>query len=251
MRKVLRWLCVAIWVGLAAGPIHGTEDDRDREAPTDRRSDAVEPAERAAVENTAERVVYVPPARGAPRARTGGGTRGPGALPRLEVLAPDHVGRTTREAPTLAWFVSGRASVPLELTLLRDGASEPELEVRLANQVETGIGEASLSRWDVELEPGVVYQWSVALVVDPGRRDRDVVASGAIERVAEPAAVATARASGAPAYAALAREGIWYDALSELGSAIAAGDPGLRAERARLLDQVGLPDAAEFERTAR
>ena len=49
-------------------------------------------------------VVYHPPLRGAPAGRIGGASRGgaPGvALPALEVLAPDHVGLTAREQPTL------------------------------------------------------------------------------------------------------------------------------------------------------
>ncbi len=249
MRRWSRWLCIATLLGVAAGPVARAQDESREPPPDERGGDAREQTERQAPVAT-ETVVYVPPPRGAPRARTGGGTRAPTELPRLEVLAPEHVGRTARASPTLSWYVSEPAPVPLELTLLREGANEPELEVTLASEAQAGIGEAPLSRWDVELEPGVVYQWSVALVADPARRDRDVVATGAIERVVASPAVAAALASGADGYRVLAREGIWYDALAELGRAIVAGDASLHAQRADLLDQVGLSESAAFERRA-
>jgi hypothetical protein len=195
--------------------------------------------------------IYIPPARGSTRTRTGGGTRSISSLPRLVALVPDHVALTARPAPALSWFVPRAADAPLVLTLLRDDAVEPELEVTLATHVEAGIAEASLARWNVELDPGVVYKWSVALVADPEERERDVVASGAIERVPEPAGLAAERRAGRDGYRALAAHGLWYDALAELGGAIASGDEGLRDTRAALLDEVGLTSAADFERAAR
>jgi hypothetical protein len=47
----------------------------------------------------------------------------------------------------------------------------------------------------------------------------------------------------------LAEEGIWYDALAGLSDRIDAApkDLSLRKQRAALLDQVGLNEAAEFD----
>lgn len=219
----------------------GAADGDDRTAPK-------APADAKVETKTRSRVIYVPPPRGAPATRTGAGTRGNVSLPRLEVLAPDHVGLTTRPHPTLSWFSAGPAAVPLELTLMRDGAIDPVLEVIVAPQVDAGITEVSLAHWDVALEEGVAYQWFVALVPDPGRPERANAASGAIQRVAETPALASALAGDAPAYAALAQNGIWYDALGDLASRIAAGDESLRIERAGLLEQVGLDSAAAFDR---
>ena len=245
MRRLLAWLCVA---ALACGAIGAGGEERADPAREQRSSKEESGADRR--EERGTQTVYIPPARGSTRTRTGGATRGRTPLPRLAVLAPDHVALTARAAPTLAWYVDGAARLPLVLTLLRDGATAPELEVTLAEAVEEGIAQAELSRWNVALEPGVVYQWSVALVADPARWDESVVASGGIERVSEPAETAPRRA-GESRHRALARDGLWYDAIAELGESIAAGDASLRAERAVLLEQVGLDEAAAFDRAAR
>jgi hypothetical protein len=186
----------------------------------------------------------VPPSRGSTRTRTGGGTRSLTALPKLDVLAPDHVGLTTRAAPKLAFFSAGRADASLVLTLLRDDAIDPDLEVTLADVVEPGITEIDLARYEVSLVPGLVYTWSVSLVDDPALYDASVVAGGAVERVAEVEGLPSA---GMSRYRALAGAGIWYDALAELNRGVAAGDAAMRVERAALLEDVGLSSAAAWE----
>ncbi len=51
---------------------------------------------------SAQDPLYKPPIRGAPATRVGGGTRGPGdKRPSVRVLAPNHVGFTTRAQPEL------------------------------------------------------------------------------------------------------------------------------------------------------
>ncbi len=54
---------------------------------------------------------------------------------------------------------------------------------------------------------------------------------------------------GAPQ--AYAEAGIWYDAIDVLSAQIGdqPSDSGLREQRAALLDQVGLPGAAQYERS--
>jgi hypothetical protein len=51
-------------------------------------------------------VFYVPPEIGFPARRMGGGTRGMGRLASLQILAPDHLGDTTSEQPTLYWYLA-------------------------------------------------------------------------------------------------------------------------------------------------
>ena len=94
----------------------------------------------------------------------------------------------------------------------------------------------------VALQPGVVHRWSVSLIRDAEHRAGDVVASGAIERVT--AAVEAASTD------ALAQAGLFYDALAAASDEVAAhpGDPQRRARRGALLEQVGLEQAAAFDR---
>lgn len=200
---------------------------------------------------------YSPPMRGSTDSgRVGGGTRGAadGAPVTVEVLAPNHAGLTVSPQPTLYWFVSRRIESEAELTIIDDRSADPLLELKLAPPIEPGIHALSLAEHGVKLETGVPYQWFVAVVVDPSQRSYDVIAGGEIERVAEPSDLAgriqSVGAQGAPQ--AYAEAGIWYDALDGLSTQIGSrpDDAALREQRAALLDQVGLPGAAGYERSS-
>jgi hypothetical protein len=194
--------------------------------------------------------VYKPPLRGAPGGRIGGGTRGAGGeLFVLSVLAPDHSALTTSAQPALYWFASRPSTGPVEVTVVDPRATEPLLEVRLEAPVPAGIHGLRLADHRVRLEPGVAYRWYVAVVQDQGRRSRDLLAGGAIERVEPPADLAAriAQAGREQAPALYAEAGVWYDALRAINELIdaAPGDAGLRAQRAAMLAQVGLPRVEE------
>ena len=92
----------------------------------------------------------------------------------------------------------------------------------------------------------------IAWVPDPANRSQDVIASGSIQRIAPDAKLtaALAEAKGLDKAAAYAEGGIWYDALEALTNEIDAApkDKDLRAQRAALLEQAGLKDAAAGER---
>lgn len=201
--------------------------------------------------------VYVPPSRGAVGVRTGGGTRGGTDAPRIEALAPDHIGWTTRAKPVLAWYLSRDTDVPVVVSVIADGAIEPLLEAPLLGPQRAGIHLVDLAAFGAALgaglEEGATYAWSVAVVLDAGARDADVVAGGAVARVEAAPELSAALAQPGPSYRALARHGIWYDAIADLSAAIAAApeDAALRAERADLLEQVGLGEAAAFDREGR
>jgi hypothetical protein len=199
---------------------------------------------------------YSPPMRGsASSGRVGGGTRGTGdgSSVTLEVLVPDHAGLTVSAQPTLYWFVSQRIASNAELTIVDDTSVDPLLELKLTPPIEAGIHALSLAEHGVQLKTGVPYQWFVAVVVDPDQRSYDVIAGGEIKRVAQQDDLAnrvrSAGTQGAPQ--AYAEAGIWYDALDGLSAQIddRPNDAGLRQQRAALLDQVGVPGAAEYERS--
>ena len=199
---------------------------------------------------------YQPPMRGsASSGRVGGGTRGTADGPSvtLEVLVPDHTGLTVSAQPTLYWFVSQRIETDAELTIVDDTSVDPLLELKLTPPIEPGIHALSLQEHGVQLEPNVPYQWFVAVVVDPSQRSFDVIAGGEIERVAQTSELASQLRSVATQETpqAYAEAGIWYDALDGLSTQIgnSPNDAGLRQQRAALLDQVGLPGAAAYERS--
>src|SRR5438477_12341530 len=67
-------------------------------------------------------VKFRPATTGAPSVRVTGGSRGTGDTTiTLDVLAPDEIGVTTQEQPSLFWFQSKPADAKFELTLLQIG----------------------------------------------------------------------------------------------------------------------------------
>ncbi len=197
---------------------------------------------------------YTPPksAAGGARIDGDGGSRGTGPkLPSLYVLAPNHTALTTREQPSLFWFQTGSSNTRFELTLTEPKNPKPLLRVG-TEKADAGIHRASLAKQKVTLKAGVPYKWTVAWVPDPANRSMDVIASGTIQRI-EPDAKLTsalADAKGLDKAAAYAQSGIWYDALEVVSNEIdsAPKDKSLHAQRAALLDQAGLKDAAAAER---
>lgn len=195
--------------------------------------------------------VYKPPNRGAPVVRVSGGTRGKGDnLPSIYVLTPEHMGLTSKAQPVLFWYVSQPLPVRFDFVLISEGGNEPLVETRLKDVESAGIHRISLGDYNVTLEPGVSYQWSVALESDTEARSGDVFASGEIERIDPPAGIKKRFeiVSGEELVTQYASTGLWYDALQELSEQIEA-DPGntrLQQVRAALLRQVGLDEVAAY-----
>jgi len=197
--------------------------------------------------------VYKPPLRGSPGGRVGGGTRGASleAPVSLSVLVPDHVGLTLQSQPRLYWFISRPPPQPIEFTITEKDAVKPVLEVRLKPLEKAGIQCIRLADHGVQLRQNVLYKWFVAVITDPDRRSRDILSGGMIEVVSASPDL-SARLNQAPKAKqpfVLAEEGLWYDALAGVSERIDAApkDLSLRKQRAALLDQVGLNEAAEFD----
>ncbi|NOS82353.1 MAG: DUF928 domain-containing protein [Nitrospira sp.] len=200
-------------------------------------------------------LLYQPPrGLGAPSAgrRVGGGTRGTNkSVPILSVLAPGHTGLTVREQPDLYWFASDVVTNPVELTLTLEKGDTPLLEKRLPVPMKAGIQKVSLSDYGVKLVPGERYNWSIALVLDPKRRSKDIIAVGSIERV-ERAGMNPTTLAAAPtsdSFYQFASDGLWYDAMMAISEMIekAPADLALRKHRADLLDQVDLLEVGSFD----
>lgn len=201
--------------------------------------------------NAAPRVKFHPPTTAATAVRVTGGSRGVGdATMTLDVLAPNEVGVTTFEQPSLFWFQSKPADARFELTLLQENKVKPIVQFTVERSTKAGIQRLKLSDRSVKLAPGVEYQWVVALITDPDNRSSDLVASGVIKRIEPSAALKEKIAKATPASlpGLYAEEGVWYDALSVLSDQIEAqpGNKELRETRADLLRQVGLKAAADY-----
>jgi len=199
-------------------------------------------------------VVYVPPDLGAPPTRTLAATRGLGATPAVQVLAPAHTGLTQAAQPTLFWYLAGPAEVRVELALVDQQKFETLLELELGRLQTQGIHAVSLAEHGIRLEPGRLYQWSIAQVVDPAQRWSDIITSATLQRRAPDAALAQALADASPnqRLAALAQHGYWYDLQAELEAQIHAqpDTAGWRQLRADLLAQVGLDEIAAAAKDA-
>ena len=183
----------------------------------------------------------------------GGGTRGPGdALPTLVALAPNHVGLTAREQPSLYWYISKVTDHPLELTIVEQQTIDPVLETALSQPTHHGVQRVRLADYGVRLALDKEYHWFVALISDREHRSKDRLAGGRIERVDLPEFVIArlAHASHAESTAIYAEAGYWYDAMTAASDAIVASshDARVRDVRASLLEQVGLKDVAAADR---
>ena len=240
MCRLLAGLAACGWLlGVPAGPV-SAEEAKPPPAP----------AKKAAEHEPAKTVQYRPPDWKAPKTRVAAATRGledPG--PYLTLLVPERTGYTSEASPTLYWYVSERFAGPVQVTLLKERAIEPVLEMRLEHGVEAGVHAIPLRAYKVVLEPGVDYEWSVTLTVDPNRPSTDSFASGTIRRV--PQAALPRAVAGADELAALAAHGLWYDAV-DLSSRLIQAHPedvAWRELRAELLEQEGLEEPAAWDRT--
>ncbi len=243
-RDPVRWggIFAAAVFALSAGAQEDSEVNDDRavkpEIAVDAGSATGSPSPDSAVK--AAVIVYKPPPRGAPRARVGGGVRGARALPTPLALVPEHVALTSRATPSFYWHIDGAPDdgVRVFFTLIEDGGRKPLIEKELLRPQGAGIQRIRLRDYGVQLRPGIVYQWSVALVSDPSRRSHDLVTLGYVERVSS---------LGGDAHDArsLAEAGLWYDTIETLSDQDSVGAMSGRAtqQRDHLLRQVGL-DAA-------
>ncbi len=240
----LRLLTIALLCGAASLAVaDGQHDAQTTEGTnaTERAADAVstedipadtEAAGAAAAGAPTVATVYVPPRRGAPKTRVGGGTRSIGSTVQLAVLAPEHTGLTARPAPELYWWLSEEHAGPFEIVVMAEDGIEPVLRVRSETPLAAGIHRFDLASVGLALEAGVAYRWSVAIIRDEDRRARDIVALATVEYVHDVGASSDATS--------LAAAGFWYDALA------AANRAADRRAQIALLEQVALPEVAAW-----
>lgn len=190
--------------------------------------------------------IYTPPkGMGRPWPTQGGGTRGGTTCnPTLAVLAPkDHTGLTLEEQPSLYWYISESCQHSIELTITEEDAIAPLLEHQLPAPPHPGIQKVNLGNFPIHLKIGKRYQWSIAMVLDPAHRSKDIVAIGGIARVSSSSnqgmQLDQVHSTGTTENFLMA--GLWYDALESLSRKIEqAPTQELTDQRTTLLKQVQL-----------
>jgi hypothetical protein len=189
--------------------------------------------------------VYAPPRRGIPLTRVGASARGRhDSMPVVVVITPEHTGLTGTPQPDLYWYLSKATRTRFQFAIVNEVQVEPIMDISSNGDLPAGFNHIDLRAHDITLEPGIVYQWSVALVQDPVKRADDIISSGQIEYAEIPAALHAQLENATPdeAVRALAEAGYWYDTFARLSQMITAepGNTTLQEERAALLEQVGL-----------
>jgi hypothetical protein len=205
-------------------------------------------------ETPASTPAYKPPPRGAPGGRVGGASRGTikvtAPLPTIDLLAPDeHTGLTTSASPTLYFFVSQPVSWQTQFTVSTASQPRPLLEVNIPAPGRPGLYSIRMADYPVRLDPGIVYTWSVSVILNPKARSRDIVASASVMRsAAEPTIEAALRAAPSDRRAAIfAQAGLWYDAVA---AAAEAASFDRHAALDALMSEVGLLEPARHDRQA-
>lgn len=208
-------------------------------------------AENAPSNPAAGDFVYKPPLRGAPSRRIGGATRGSGDSKFvLNVLAPDQTGYTTQAQPRLYWYSSGPSTTSIEVTVIAEVAEQPLISKNLATSP-GGMQSIDLAKYGISLKPDTEYEWFVSAVPDADQRSKDITSGGTLLRVSpDPAVAAQINAAGERELPGIyAAAGFWYDAIDTLSRLIERNpdDATLRAQRAALLKQIDLPNAAAYD----
>jgi Domain of Unknown Function (DUF928) len=193
--------------------------------------------------------LYEPKMHRPPKARIEGGTRGSdsGGLVVLP-LVPDHVGLTISSQPDLYWYLSKPTTSQVMFVLVDTRSIRVVHEASLLPS--TGVQLVRLKDLGVILEPNVLYRWYLTVIVDRNLPARDIVSGGMIERIRAESNVSDfTPLHAADAVQFYAQNGLWYDALASVSDLISAAPDNrlLRRQRASLLQQVGLHEAAEWD----
>lgn len=200
---------------------------------------------------------YVPPDRGLPGRREGGGTRGGCVLtqPTLTAMIPSqNFGATVEEYPTFFWYVPQTNATTAEFVLLDGNRTVYETTIDLPKT--PGILRLNLPT-DGSVPPltiGKDYQWYFSIICNADDRSGDLLTRGWIQRQTKTSALATklSQATVIDRSTIYAQAGIWYDAMKTLAdlrqSQSSAGmqQSQLLSDRWHsLLESVGLEDFAD------
>jgi hypothetical protein len=131
--------------------------------------------------------------------------------------------------------------------IAEEGNLDVLLDIRLLPPLKAGFHELRLEDYGITLRPEVPYRWTIR-IINPQAAET-LTASGAIQRIHATAGTTTSLLYSPEGYA---QKGQWYDAITAIQTLIQAkpGNSDLLAQRASLLKQVGLSEAAAFGQQA-
>ena len=169
-------------------------------------------------------------------------------FPSVFVLAPNHVGYTNQEQPVLYWYLSQPTQAPLDVMIAEEGNFEVLLDIRLLPPLQAGFHKLQLKDYGIRLLTDVPYRWTVRILTK--QASEAITASGAIQRIQTQAGSSPSLVYSPKSYA---QKGLWYNALAALAHLLQAnpGNADLLTQRAVLLEQVGLTEAAAFVQQAK
>ena len=135
---------------------------------------------------------------------------------------------------------------PIQFTVSAPAHANPLVEVNLPAPRQAGVYTIRTADYHVRLEPGVIYTWSVSVILNPKARSRDIVASASLLRIAGDLSIDSAL-RGAPRSqraVLLAEAGLWYDAV-DAAADLQAFDR--HAALDALMKEVGLVEPAKYD----
>ncbi|MGI9435712.1 MAG: DUF928 domain-containing protein [Geminicoccaceae bacterium] len=213
--------------------------------------DAAKEKTEEAISDSLEQIIFVPHDVGAPKVTDAGGVRAMTKAPKLLLIAPEQLARTSSPAPTLYWYTSRATATPVYFTLTLDDpdVSEPIIVAEIGSYDGPGIYPISLADYGITLEDNRRYRWSVAVASADGTYSEEPDAQTLLEYRSS-TALNAAPAAPLDQVASFANEGYWYDAIDIVSKRIEAGDTTApwRQVRAQLLDQAKLALAARYDR---
>jgi hypothetical protein len=149
----------------------------------------------------------------------------------------------------LYFFVSQPVVWPIQFTISAPAHANPLVEVNLPAPRQAGVYAIRTADYHVQLEPAVIYTWSVSVILNPKARSRDIVATASLLRTAGDPSIDSALRSAPRSQRAvlLAAAGLWYDAV-DAAADIEAFDRHAALEA--LMNEVGLVEPARYDRQA-
>ena len=163
-----------------------------------------------------DNVEYSAPQVGKPQATVGAGSRCPTTVaPSIFLLAPHQTGASIHAQPNLYWYMDGDTEADIDFVIVpqdMEPSAKPLLKKIYEGHQSAGVHTVSLAQEDVKLQEDQQYKVTVMLHASPDNdHSKNPYSIAYLAIVARPASLREN-----PDGPALARAGLWYDAIDAL-----------------------------------